>query len=151
VTDTLANVRPTPDTLLVSVHACGSLTDYVLDLAIEGRSPVAVVPCCHRVGAKALRDAGADAWDWVAEEGVDAATAIDVMRLDRLRSSEAYCGEVEARTLSRDVTAMNRMILGKPRRGDGGGEGEGGGDRGWEDAAKSLPDSPWSLYAEPPR
>ena len=65
VTDTLANVRPTPDTLLVSVHACGSLTDYVLDLAIEGRSPVAVVPCCHRVGAKALRDAGADAWDWV--------------------------------------------------------------------------------------
>ena len=60
MTDTLANVRPTPDTLLVSVHACGSLTDYVLDLAIEGRSPVAVVPCCHRVGAKALRDAGAD-------------------------------------------------------------------------------------------
>jgi hypothetical protein len=71
------------------------------------------------------------------------------MRLDRLRRSEAYGGDVEARTLSKDVTAMNRMIVGKPRRREGGGGG--GGGRGWEDAAKSLPDSPWSLYAEPPR
>jgi hypothetical protein len=41
---------PSPDTLLVSVHACGGLTDLVLKMAVEGGSPVAVVPCCHRQG-----------------------------------------------------------------------------------------------------
>jgi len=41
---------PTPDTLLVSVHACGGLTDLVFDMAVAGSAPVAVVPCCHARG-----------------------------------------------------------------------------------------------------
>ena len=43
---------PSPDTLLVSVHACGGLTDLILELAVGGGAPVAVVPCCHRALAR---------------------------------------------------------------------------------------------------
>ena len=52
---------PSPDTLLVSVHACGGLTDLVLKMAVDGSAPVAVVPCCH------ARDAE---WDALLEDDV---------------------------------------------------------------------------------
>lgn len=32
--------------LLLSIHACGHLTDRVIELAVASRSPVAVMPCC---------------------------------------------------------------------------------------------------------
>jgi Methyltransferase domain len=36
-----------PGDLLISVHACGALTDRVLERALAARCRVAVVPCCH--------------------------------------------------------------------------------------------------------
>src|SRR5262249_31590735 len=35
--------------IVVSVHACGTLTDRVLQLATIARARVAVLPCCHDV------------------------------------------------------------------------------------------------------
>ncbi len=37
--------------LVVSCHACGSLTDDVLSLAAAAGARVAVLPCCHDAGA----------------------------------------------------------------------------------------------------
>jgi hypothetical protein len=62
---------------VVSSHACGSLTDRVLDAAIGASATVAVLPCCHEMGG---RDAGPLA-GWV-----DGALAIDVARAMRLAS-----------------------------------------------------------------
>src|SRR5262245_59952768 len=42
--------------LVVSSHACGGLTDVVLDRAATARARVAVLPCCHDV---ALNQSGA--------------------------------------------------------------------------------------------
>src|SRR6185295_9047988 len=33
--------------IVVSSHACGRLTDVVLDRAVRARARVAVLPCCH--------------------------------------------------------------------------------------------------------
>ena len=33
--------------LIVSCHGCGRLTDAALDLALDARARVAVLPCCH--------------------------------------------------------------------------------------------------------
>src|SRR5215510_8767495 len=46
--------------LVVSIHACGALTDAVLDRAIAARARVAVLPCCH--DADACDSGGLDGW-----------------------------------------------------------------------------------------
>lgn len=51
---------PSPDTLLVSVHACGPLSDAVVELASRGGGGVALMPCCHRTRVF-RRNAGAAA------------------------------------------------------------------------------------------
>src|SRR5688500_17915713 len=57
--------------VVVSSHACGALSDVVLERATAARARVAVLPCCHDLG---VCDAGALA-GWV-----DGPLAVDVMR-----------------------------------------------------------------------
>ena len=45
----LAQVELREDDVVVSVHACGALTDAVIDAATAVRSRLAVMPCCHDV------------------------------------------------------------------------------------------------------
>lgn len=33
---------------LLGIHACGSATDAVIDVALRGQHPVALLPCCHQ-------------------------------------------------------------------------------------------------------
>lgn len=88
------------DDLVVSVHACGSLTDQVLDLAIGSLAAVAVLPCCHDA---ALGDVGGlRGW-------LDAPLAIDVVRAHRLRAS-GY--QVHTQTIPAAITAKNRLLIG---------------------------------------
>jgi hypothetical protein len=88
--------------LLVSSHACGALTDVVLDAAASARATVAVLPCCHDLGRS---DAGALA-GWL-----DGAMAIDVLRAARL---EAKGYRVRTQTIPSDITPKNRLLMGTP-------------------------------------
>lgn len=54
----IASVPLMPTDLVVSVHACGSLTDLVLERAISAR--VAVRACCHDLGR--CDTGGLDGW-----------------------------------------------------------------------------------------
>jgi len=90
--------------VVVSSHACGALTDVVLDAAASARATVAVLPCCHDVGRS---DAGALA-GWL-----DGAMAIDVLRATRL---EAKGYRVRTQTIPSDITPKNRLLIGAPAR-----------------------------------
>ncbi len=103
VSGALENVAIEGTDLVVSSHACGALTDLVLDLAVNARARVAVLPCCHDFTSC---DAGALA-GWI-----DRAVAIDVLRAVRLEQ-QGY--RVWTQTIPADVTPKNRLLLGAPR------------------------------------
>lgn len=86
--------------LIVSAHACGALTDIVLDKAIGARANVAVLPCCQ---AEGKCDAGG-LLGWV-----DSALAIDVTRAQRLRAA-GY--RVITQTIPESITPKNRLLIG---------------------------------------
>jgi len=88
--------------LVVSSHACGSLTDVVLDRAIAARARVAVLPCCHHLRAG---DAGGLA-GWV-----DRAAAIDIMRAVRL-TQRGY--RIWTQAIPAGITPKNRLLIGEP-------------------------------------
>jgi hypothetical protein len=88
--------------LLVSVHACGLLTDQVLDLAIKTRNRVAVLPCCHDLR---LCDTGS-LGNWM-----DGPLAVDATRLARLRQA-GY--RVQTARIPVEITPKNRLLMGWP-------------------------------------
>ena len=88
--------------LLLGVHACGPLTDAVLDMALEWRVPVCVLPCCHD---KRRCDDGGRA------EALGGPLAIDLERALRLRRAGF---EVRLSTIPGDITPQNRLIAAWP-------------------------------------
>lgn len=85
--------------VVVSSHACGTLTDRVLDLAIAGGASVAVLPCCHDLD---LCDTGGlTGW-------LDPSLAIDVVRARRLMGA-GY--RVWTQTIPEAITPKNRLLL----------------------------------------
>ena len=87
------------DDVVVSSHACGALTDLVIDRAIAARARVAVLPCCHVFKAN---DQGALV-GWV-----DGALAIDIMRVVKLEQNGYH---VRTQTIPASVTPKNRLLL----------------------------------------
>jgi hypothetical protein len=88
--------------VLVSSHACGHLTDVILDRAMRARARVAVLPCCH--DARASDTGGLDGW-------MDAALAIDATRAARLRAA-GY--RVWTQAIPAEITPKNRLLMGAP-------------------------------------
>jgi len=94
-----------PGDIVVSIHACGGLTDVVLQLATVARARVAVLPCCHDVDAC---DAGAlSGW-------MDDSLAIDVMRARRL-AGQGY--RIWTQRIPQDITPKDRLLIGAPADG----------------------------------
>jgi SAM-dependent methyltransferase len=95
----LRDVELHHDDLIVSAHACGGLTDLILDRAVEARASVAVLPCCHD-----LKDAdlgGLEGW-------MDGSLAVDAVRVSRLRS-RGY--RVFTQQIPGDITPKNRLLM----------------------------------------
>ena len=88
--------------VVVSSHACGRLTDVVLDRAVAARARVAVLPCCHDLHNC---DSG-DLTGWV-----DGSLAIDIMRAVRL---EQHGYRIWTQSIPDAVTPKNRLLLGTP-------------------------------------
>lgn len=85
--------------VVVSIHACGALTDGILEAAAAASARVAVLPCCH---AYATCDAG-PLTGWL-----DGAMAIDAMRVMRLA---AHGYRVRTQTIPHAITPKNRLLI----------------------------------------
>jgi hypothetical protein len=88
--------------VVVSSHACGDLTDLVLNRAAAARARVAVLPCCHDF---ATCDAG-HLTGWIAEP-----LAIDILRAVRLEQ-QGY--RIWTQAIPAGITPKNRLLLGAP-------------------------------------
>ena len=100
----LAGVTIAATDLVVSSHACGALTDRVLDAAMRASARVAVLPCCHDL---ATCDTGPLA-GWL-----DGPVAVDAVRAMRLQA-RGY--DVRTQTIPRAITPQNRLLIATPAR-----------------------------------
>ncbi len=91
-----------PTDLVVSVHACGQLTDTIIDKAASAGTRLAVLPCCHDTKTGDL--GGMDGW-------LDGPLAIDVTRAARLKT-RGYT--VITRTIPAEITPKNRLLMAAP-------------------------------------
>ena len=107
VASPLEQVAIGEDDLVVSCHACGALTDLVLDRAAAARARVAVLPCCHDLDAC---DAGdLDGW-------VDGPLGIDITRAVRLKQrGYRVWTQIDSRRHHAEEPAAHRRAR-RPRR-----------------------------------
>ncbi len=90
-----------PDDIVVSAHACGTLTDLIIDKAIEQHARVAVMPCCHNLKQSSTEDLGG----WM-----DKSLAVDTLRALKLRSN-GY--RIITQKIPNDITPKNRLLMGE--------------------------------------
>jgi hypothetical protein len=90
--------------IVISSHACGSLSDVVLDRATAARARVAVLPCCHDLD---VNDDGSLA-GWI-----EGPLAVDVVRALHLKQ-QGY--RVWTQSIPADITPKNRLLIGEPRK-----------------------------------
>lgn len=102
VTEDLERVVIREGDIVVASHACGRLTDVVIEQASAARARLAVLPCCH--DRAACDAAGLEGW-------MDDALAIDAARALRLRD-RGYRTWTQA--IPADITPKNRLLLAAP-------------------------------------
>lgn len=88
--------------LVVSAHACGGLTDVIIEKAVEAGAVIAVLPCCHNLKGADL--GGLEGW-------MDGPLAMDAARVSRLRS-RGY--KVSTQLIPVEITPKNRLLLAEP-------------------------------------
>ena len=98
----LQEIELDQEDLVVSIHACGGLTDLILDRAAAARCRVAVLPCCHDLESADL--GGLQGW-------LEGPVAVDVTRVARLRDQGYH---VVTQQIPADITPQNRLLLGTP-------------------------------------
>lgn len=90
------------DDVVVSVHACGALTDRVIQSAVEAGARLAVLPCCHDLDT--AETGGLTGW-------LTGPLAVDVTRAAALR---ARGWSVWTQTIPESVTPQNRLLMACP-------------------------------------
>ena len=90
-----------PDDLVVSAHACGSLTDLIIDKATEQHARVAVLPCCHDLQESATD--GFEGW-------MDKTLAVDIVRAIKLK---AIGYQIVIQKIPDEITPKNRLLMGE--------------------------------------
>jgi SAM-dependent methyltransferase len=89
--------------IVVSVHACGTLTDTVIEKAVAARAKLAVLPCCHDLDR--CDTGGLDGW-------MDGPLAVDATRALKL-ACQGYT--VMTKKIPGEITPKNRLLIAYPK------------------------------------
>lgn len=87
--------------IIVSAHACGGLTDVILEQAVQARVRVAVLPCCHNL--KQSTAANLEGW-------MDGSLAMDTSRALQLQFN-GY--KIITQKIPDSITPKNRLLMGE--------------------------------------
>ena len=90
------------DDIVVSVHACGQLTDTIIESTANAGARLAVLPCCHDTKTGDL--GGLGGW-------MNGPLAIDATRAALLRA-KGY--SIITRTIPEEITPQNRLLMAHP-------------------------------------
>jgi len=90
-----------PGDLVVSAHACGSLTDQIIEMAAAKQVRIAVLPCCHNL--KESSTCGLGGW-------LENTLAVDTVRALQLKS-KGY--KIVTQEIPSDITPKNRLLMGE--------------------------------------
>ena len=103
VSEEISAIDLEPGDVVVSAHACGSLTDEILDRAVAVRARVAVLPCCHDLNT--CDDKNLSGW-------MAADLAVDAVRACRLADLgyRTYTASIPG-----SITPKNRLLMGMPK------------------------------------
>ena len=107
----MENYQLQPNQAAIAVHACGDLTDAILEKAVEARVPVAVMPCCY----------GQDIRKYKLKTPPDSRLLLypriedyhDTVRLQFLHE-QGYEARIER--IDPRITPMNNVLIGWPRK-----------------------------------
>jgi len=99
----IATAQLGPSDVVVSTHACGTLSDLVIERALSVRARIAILPCCHDV--ERCDTGGLLGW-------LDPSLAIDTTRAAKLQHAgyDVYTSRIPSA-----ITPKNRLLLGAPR------------------------------------
>ena len=89
--------------MLSAVHACGSLTDRIIQEGLRRRIPFAVMPCCYKDSMHLPE--GSLSYFQNKRDAIDAA---------RIMAIQEQGYQVIIRSIDPTVTPMNRIIIGLP-------------------------------------
>jgi predicted RNA methylase len=89
--------------IVVSMHACGNLTDEVIDIAMKKGADIASCPCCYH-GSKVMKSMSA------AAHHLGKPLAVDAFRLGKLANA-GY--DVSMKLLEISISPCNHIIVGK--------------------------------------
>ncbi|RLB66430.1 MAG: methyltransferase domain-containing protein, partial [Deltaproteobacteria bacterium] len=90
-----------PDDIVVSAHACGTLTDLIIAKATAQLARVAVLPCCHDL--RQSPTCGLAGW-------MEKTLAVDTIRAVELRA-KGY--KIIAQNIPDEITPKNRLLMGE--------------------------------------
>jgi hypothetical protein len=99
----LEQVDLSPRDIVVSVHACGTLTDTVIEKAVAARAKLAVLPCCHDLDR--CDTGGLNGW-------MNGPLAVDAVRAFKL-AGQGY--SVMTKKIPGEITPKNRLLMAYPQ------------------------------------
>lgn len=99
------NIEYKPNSLLIGIHACSTLSDEIMNLAFEKNSAVAILPCCYKQNCLPGQ----------LRKFTDTYELSDLVDIYRINKANNLGYKINLRKISSKITPMNKMFIFLPK------------------------------------